>query len=136
MFSYIEYEPDFLKTVETFKQQSAISEEVTIEVIPSKNGQLQYLFCRDSDNYAWIGQIENLSQIKSTGLRQQWVDGGDLVTTRWQYRKEAGGFGSQRHPTHSHYVDMFPKYLSKMPVIKDYYKKRNITPPVGFEGMI
>ena len=136
VFDNSQDEPDFLKTVETFTQQSAISEEVTIDVIPSKDGNLQYLFCRDSENYVWIGQIENLSAIQSTGLRQQWVDGGDLVTTRWQYRKEAGGFGSQRHPTHSHYVDMFPKYLSKMPVIKDYYKKRNITPPVGFEGMI
>ena len=135
-FTVADQAPDFSKLVATFRQRSAVSGEITIEVIPSKDGNLQYIFCRDPQNFVWIGQIENLSEIKSVGLRKEWVDGGDLVTTRWQYHQESGGFGGESHPRYSHYVDMFPNYLSKMSVIKDYYRQRGITPPAGFKWMI
>jgi hypothetical protein len=52
------------------------------------------------------------------GVRQNWIDAGDIDTPVDEYRSQDGGYGVE--VGRGQYVDMFPKYLSKIPLISDY----------------
>lgn len=121
-------EPNFKELKTNWKQKTALYGEITIEVYSSNRGNLNYMFCRDSNKRVWIGGIEDTSKIGSTGLRKKWIDGGCLTTPAYEYRKQSGGYGNEHYQNIDHpeyvdiYVDMFENYLSKIPVIQNYLK--------------
>lgn len=114
-----EDEPEFSRLISSAQQKSANYGMVIMEVFLSKNGQYRYLFCRDGENRAWIGGIENDSPYQPVGLRKNWIKAGDLVTSAYDYASQAGGYGNY-DKTNGHYVDMFKKYLSKVKLIRQY----------------
>ncbi len=122
--------PDFSMPITGWKQKSSLYGDVKVEVFNSKDGRYSYMFCKDSQGRAWIGGIEdNASEIKSTGLRSKWVDGGSLATPAYEYNTlsadQTGGYGSDalRAGQHGEYADMFENYLSKIQVIKEYLSR-------------
>lgn len=113
--------PDFSRMLASWDQDTTIyqNQKVKVEVFPSKDGQFKYLFCRDSKNRAWIGGVENGSEVTSLGVRKSWVKAGDLTTPAFEYGNYAYGYGNQ-NMRNGNYVDMFQNYLSKVPVIQEY----------------
>jgi len=112
-------EPEFSRLIAAARQQSAIYGTITLEVFLSRNGQYRYLFCRDEENRAWIGGIENDSPYQPVGLRKNWIKAGDLCTSAYEYKSQEGGYGNY-DKTKGNYVDMFDKYLSRVDIIKRY----------------
>ncbi len=119
-----ESSPDFSNRISAWKQKSNLYGEYSIEVFSSKDGKLKYMFCRDSKGRAWIGGIEDDSELQSTGLKKSWINGGDLTTPAYEYKSQDGGYGN-RKLSKSGYVDMFENYLSKSPLIQEYLKSRS-----------
>lgn len=111
-----------------WKQNSDIYGEIEMEAVPSMDRKLTYVFCKDKLNRVWIGSIENDSEIQSTGLRREWVQPGDLATPAFEYAEQAGAYGNLKVKS-GQYVDMFEKYLSKIPIIRDYCGVRGIPLP-------
>ncbi len=115
--------PDFSTLIDSWSQHSRLYGDVTVSVFPSKDLSLRYMVCRDWRGRAWIAGVENDSPIESTGLRKSWVDAGDIATPAYEYQfpgvDQTGGFGNP-NLRKGLYVDMYEKYLSKMPLIQEY----------------
>ena len=114
--------PNFSHQIASIQQTTDLYGLITIDVYESNDKNLQYMFCRDSENRAWIGGIEDVSaenKIQSVGLRKSWVDAGDLTTPAYEYDTQKKGYGNTDN-TNGSYVDMFENYIKKIPVIKEY----------------
>lgn len=122
-FTNPESAPDFTKRLVQWEQETDLYGKVEIEVFSSKDGKLKFMFCRDEMGRAWIGAIEDDSELGSTGLKRSWVDAGDLITPAYEYDNETGGYGNPQR-RNGQYVDMFEKYVSKIPIIQEYLKLR------------
>jgi len=118
--------PDFSKLITSWEQETALYGKIVIEVFPSKDGRLEYMFCRDSSGKIWIGGIQDNSKIQSTGLRETWISGGNLTTPAFEYEDLAGNFGNDKEKI-GPYVDMFKNYLSRVPVIREYIESKKIS---------
>ncbi len=87
------------------------------------------MFCRDKNNRAWIGGIENNSPIRTIGLRERWISGGDLTTPAYEYSqmiKDEDVLYANQNMRKGKYVDMFEQYLSKAPIIQDYLASQKV----------
>ncbi len=115
--------PDFDTVIRTWEQFSPIYGQVTVETYKSINGEYEYMFCQDKNNRVWIGACDTSTHIGSTGLREKWVDIGDLSTPAFQYKQEADKYGNPEM-TNGCYVDMYKNYLSKVPLIKEYLRHK------------
>lgn len=118
--------PDFSKLLTSWEQKSNLYGKVTAEVFPSKDGELKFMFFRDTKGRAWIGGIEDNSEIGPTGLKKSWVFGGDLVTPAYEYDDITEGYGNEKMRK-GHYVDMYENYLSKIPNIKRYQRNKSVS---------
>lgn len=118
--------PDFSRPILTWKQITEQYGAIDVEVYPSADGTLQYMFCRDRKDRAWIAGIENAtSEITSVGLRRNWVNGGDLTTPAYEYETQVGKSEYANYADgKGHYVDMFQNYISKIPVIQEYLETK------------
>lgn len=80
-----------------------------------------YLFVRTADQRAWIAGIDNTSPITPIGLREQWVNGGDLVTPAFEYYTErtdhTGGYANTALQR-GNYADMYKHFLQHVPLIQ------------------
>lgn len=115
--------PDFSKLLTSWEQGTSLYGQVIIEVFPSKDGKLKFMFCKDSIGRSWIGGIEDDSEIQTTGLKKSWIEGGDLATPAYEYKTgrtdQTGGYGNDKMEKYP-YVDMYENYLKKIPVIHAY----------------
>jgi len=120
-----EQSPDFSKLLTSWEQKTSVYGQVAVEVFPSRDGLLKFMFCKDADGRVWIGGVEDNSEIQSTGLKKSWIEGGDLATPAFEYKFEeidyTGGYGNDKM-RHGNYVDMYENYLKKIPVIQEYLK--------------
>jgi hypothetical protein len=113
--------PDFTKVVTSWREHSSLYGDIDIEVFGSQDGELNYMFCKDKNNRAWIGGIETNTPIQSTGLHKSWVDGGDMSTPAYEYMTMVGDSKYANYEMENgHYVDMFKNYLSWSPLIQRY----------------
>ena len=111
--------PDFSRFVMGWKQETSQYGQINVDVFESGNGKYQFMFCSDIMGRAWIGGVEDDSEIKSVGLRRNWITAGDLATPAFEYDSQSGGYGNNGLRRGS-YVDMFENYLSRVPVIQEY----------------
>lgn len=115
--------PNFDRIIMSWEQQTDLYGKVLMEVFPSEDGSLIYLLCSDESGRAWVGGIEEEGEVQSTGLKKNWITGGDLTTPAFEYLQQSGGYGN-KDLTKGGYVDMFKDYLSKVPLIQDYIESR------------
>lgn len=128
--------PNFGKLVSSWKQASSVYTKagetegiIEIELYESEDGSLRYMFCNDELGRAWLSGIETTGPVGSTGLRKEWIEGGDINTPAFEYAQESGGFGNPNLRKDG-YVDMFKNYVSKIPLIQEYLLHRQkIKPP-------
>ncbi len=114
-----EQSPNFAKRLTSWKQDTDIYGTVYIDVFASNDGKLKFMFCNDSLGRAWIANVEDDSEIQTTGLKKNWVHAGDLTTPAYEYLEMSHGYGNTDMIS-GYYVDMYQNYLSKMDVIKEY----------------
>jgi len=113
--------PDFNNLVDSWRQNMGIYGHVKVDIFDSNDKLLKYMFCKDRFNRVWIPHIElNNSKIQSCGLKENWVGAFNLMTPASEYYRQTGsdGYGGSR--IDNDYVDMYEKYLSKIPVIEQY----------------
>jgi hypothetical protein len=73
----------------------------------------------------WFGGAEvKGSRINSCGLRQDWAQLGDFSTPLIEYKQQADGYG-QFEPRVPGHMNMWQDYLSKIPVIKRFLRRRH-----------
>ena len=116
-----EQSPDFSKLLTSWEQKTSVYGQVAVEVFPSRDGLLKFMFCKDAAGRVWIGGVEDNSEIQSTGLKKSWIKGGDLVTPAFEYTSQTGGYGNEKMRNRN-YVDMYENYLKKIPIIQEYLK--------------
>lgn len=114
-----EKSPDFSEKITGWKTKNDKYGIIYIDVFASKDKKWRFMFSNDSLGRAWIAGIENDSEILSTGLRTSWVNAGNLTTPAYEYTSQAGMYGD-RKLINGNYIDVYNKYLSKIPVIKEY----------------
>ncbi len=110
--------PDFSKLITGWKSENRTYGKITYKAFFSNDNQFIYTFCKDKIGRVWVGSIENHSKIQSTGLRETWIDGGDLTTPAYEYAEKAGDYGNNDLRL-GNYVDMYKNYLSKVWVINE-----------------
>ena len=112
--------PDFAAQLAEWQQDSDLYGNITMRAYASQNGDYKYIFCTDRQNRSWVGAVENNAQITSTGVRESWVNGGDLLMPLYEYASQACGYGGRSEG--GHYVEMWQNYLSKTPVIRQFHE--------------
>jgi len=128
--------PNFNKPLAEWQQYSPLYQgDITIKVYPSYDEQRYYLMCKDKLGRCWMGGVEDISAITSTGLHQQWIDAGDLTTPAFEYREQANGYGDL-DLSNGNYVDMFNNYLRRIPVIKEYAAREAITDATTIDELL
>lgn len=127
VFFDLEEAPDFTQALTSWQQDSPVYGHVYVELYPSKNGKYRYMMCRDSNGRVWVGGIEHPSEVHSTGLYSLWVNAGVLSTPAFEYWHQAGDNGNPDivGGLKNEYVDVFTKYLSKIPMIIEYCEVLN-----------
>ena len=86
------------------------------------------MFCRDKVGRVWVGGVESEGEIRTTGLRDQWVSAPFLTTPAFEYASMSEGYGNPklRSEEYGEYIDMFENYLSKIPIIQEYLTRRGL----------
>ncbi len=115
--------PDFEQVEGRYASNSALAGATQTEVFRSKDGKKNWLFCMDSQGRSYVGGIEVNSPITSTGLRQEWMHGGDMVTPLYEYESQTDGYGDPEDAKRN-YRGMWKYYLSRVPVIREYVEGR------------
>jgi hypothetical protein len=117
-----EESPNFTNLLGSWTQKTNMYGEISVEVYESNDKTLNYLLCKDIRGRVWIGGIQEIGEMTSTGLQKNWVLGGDLTTPAFEYGgRQTGGYGNDKI-SYGSYVDMFENYISKIPVIQEYLR--------------
>lgn len=119
--------PDFQQKIAEFTIEVADIGAATVEGFCSHDGQYNWLFCQDAKGRVWIGAVEAISPITSTGLRRDYLMMGDLMTPLYEPTSQAGIYGD-RNDTKGARQCMWNNYLSNIPLIQEYlrYKEKTL----------
>ncbi len=112
------YLPDFRHEKMEWKSESGLYGSLTNRVYESLNKGIKYTMSEDAQGRVFISSIETAGKITSTGLRKEWVSGGDLVTPLYEYASQDGGYGDP-NDVRGKYRSMWKNYF-----IEDAANKR------------
>lgn len=116
--------PNFAQATARFTTYSILTGQVGADSFASNDTQAIWLFCSDEWGRAWLGNIEIVSPLTSTGCRRDWMTAGDLATPIYEYSTQAAGYGDPSD-TRKGLVGMWNQYLSKIPLLQEYIAWRN-----------
>ena len=115
-------EPNFRNLLDYYVMHTDMYGKVTVRQFPSMDDSLRYLMFEvgeGNNKKAWVGGMEMNAPITSTGLKSEWISTGDIATPLFEYQTMTGGYGVP-DGRNDGYEDMWPKYLSQMPIVKKY----------------
>ena len=93
--------------------------------VDSMNKKVRYAMLMNDEGKVWFGGAEvKGSRINSCGLRQDWAQLGDFSTPLLEYKQQADGYGDVSTKVAGH-VDMWHGYLSRVPMIKSFLRRRH-----------
>ncbi len=115
--------PNFQAFVNKFTSYSILAGQVSAESFQSHDGQAIWLFCSDDWGRAWVGNIETISPVTSTGCRRDWMAAGDMVTPLYVPSTQSANYADP-NDTRKGLVGMWNQYLSKIPVIREFCAQR------------
>ena len=118
-----ELAPNFQAFVNKFTTYSILAGQVNAESFRSADGQAIWLFCSDDWGRSWLGNIEIVSPLTSTGCRRDWLSAGDLATPLYVTSAQAANYGDA-NDTRKGLVGMWNQYLSKIPVLQEFLTHR------------
>lgn len=110
--------PDYSQEPDVFFLRSNIQGKVKASVLPSQNGQQDFMFCQDEEGRTWLGGIFDRSEdVNSFGVKKQAVSAEVLTSPAIDY--------DGAHPQHQgeiaagRYAD-FTAFTHKLPVVADF----------------
>ncbi len=115
--------PNFQNNIVRFATYSMLAGQVAVNGFMANDGQLVWSFCNDDWGRAWLGNVEVVSPMTSTGCRRDWMTAGDLATPLYEYSTQAGNYGDP-NDTRKGLVGMWNQYLSKIPLLQEYVQWR------------
>lgn len=118
------YMPDFQKFVDHFTTYSILAGPVQVSGFRSQDDQLIWMFCSDEYGRTWIGSIEVVSPITSTGCHEHWSQPSDITTPLYEYNNQASNYGDP-NDVRKGMTGMWNQYLSKIPLIQAYLNWKN-----------
>lgn len=124
MYTDVLIAPNFDHMTGEFDMQSEIYGDAKIRTFDSNDGRLSWSIIEDSQGRACVGSIQMKSKISSTGLRQNWVNGGDFTMPLYEYNKQSYNLGDSEDQK-GNYTCMWKNCLSRMPIIKAYKGRGN-----------
>lgn len=116
--------PNFQEFVGNFATYSILAGIVQVNAFRSYDGSAIWLFCSDEYARTWIGGIEIISPLTSTGCRKTWAAGGDLLTALYETSTQAGGYGDP-NDLRKGMVGMWNRYLSNVTLIREFLEWKN-----------
>lgn len=116
--------PNFSATTMQFTTYSILAGQLNADAFTSNDTSAIWLFCSDEWGRAWLGNIEIVSPLTSTGCRRDWMSAGDLATPLYEYSTQAANYGDPSD-TRKGLVGMWTQYLSKIPLLQEYIAWRN-----------
>lgn len=123
-----EQSPDFSHRIGSWEQESSLYGTLHMESFVSHDKKFIFTFCTDNDGRSWLGNIEDNSDILTTGLKKTWIHAHDLTTPLYEYKTgtidQTGGYGNDEI-RNGPYVDMYVNYVRKIPVIAEYSTHRH-----------
>lgn len=113
--------PDFSRELMSWQDVDGNAKRVFM----SRNGQLKYEFLTNKKGASCLALIECANtKINSFGLHNQFVQTGDFTTPLYEYRRQTKGaetiYGDLDDCFSDSYCGMWRKYLSQIPVIREY----------------
>lgn len=114
-----EMAPNFGAKLAGFQTYSILAGQVRVEAFASNDGRVNWVFCSDDWRRTWIGNIEVVSEMTSTGCYKAWLQAGDMVTPLYEYSAQTGGYGDTTD-VRKGVVGMWNLYLSRIPLIQQY----------------
>jgi hypothetical protein len=115
--------PDTSKILASWQQPHPVYGSVRVDLIPSVDDTLQYTYLSDEEKRSWIGGVDDITApIRSSGIRQGWVNLGAAGAPANEYNSQAGIYGGE--DIVGSYVDVYDKFLSKVPLIKEYVEMK------------
>ncbi|MFC1640467.1 hypothetical protein ACFL2D_00280 [Patescibacteria group bacterium] len=123
-FENKEQEPDLTVKLAEWSHDTQLYGRVKNEVYPSQDGNLLYVFSSDAVGRTWISSIEKQSEMTSMGIRKDWVSGEYLTTPAYEYMDTVPYKYHNFNDVNGDYIDVFEKFLSKIPIIKKYVEMK------------
>lgn len=115
--------PDFSKPTRSFTLQTEVQGEVKASVVPSRDGQKNYMFCQDKEGRAWVGGVfPASSEVNSFGVNKTWIHGGPLTSPALDYAGSQRSDFAKGH-VQGNYFDYSP-YTNKLPVVVEFLQSQ------------
>lgn len=117
--------PNYAETLDTWVQtRQDYDGNVAVEVVPSHDGTVHYMFMTDNAGRVWLGGADIVTApVRPNGLRQGYIDLGNAAKPAMEKRDQAGDFGIEISAYGP--VDIYQKFLSQVPLIKQYVDSRS-----------
>lgn len=116
-----EEKPDFSREIDSWEENTHLYGKIKVSVFHSKNSKIRYTFCEEASGKVWIGGIELVNaSLLDNGMRETWVERGDLTTPSYEYYDQAGEYKNNKDQKDFTYTDVYKNYLSHIPIIKEY----------------
>lgn len=118
--------PNYTEVLDAWEQVTPThSNSVRIEIVPSHDGTVHYMYITDNEGRVWLGGADDVTApVRPNGLRQGYIDLGAAAKPAMEKRNQAGAFGVE--VTKYGPVDVYQKFLSRVPLIKDYVDSRSL----------
>jgi hypothetical protein len=120
--------PNFGSISGIFESENSIIGKYKCYVVPSNDNSFEYLFCVDTLNRVWIGNLEvKKAKINDVGVRERWA--ANICVPLYDYcskkHNQCGGFEDLDDipASSSHYAGLWKNYLSKIPMIIEFRQK-------------
>lgn len=111
--------PDFSVVQDAGKTYSPQYGAIHMHEVTSLDGEWRYVFSENSDGQVWLSHAEDITApINTVGLRKSYPQLGVLYTPPHEYKSQAGDFASREIPG-TDYVDVYDKFVSRLPIIQD-----------------
>lgn len=114
--------PNFQSTIAKYQITTALTGATRAISFPSLDRQTSWLFYSDPNHRSWIANIETNSPITSTGCRREWLLPTDIATPLYESSLLADGYGDNHDTRPGNFVNMWPNYLSKIPLLQQFTK--------------
>lgn len=113
--------PNFSRHTDTWTIDTPTYGRIEVEIFPSNDHELNYMFCRDSKGRTWIAGIDVAdSPIKTMGLRKTIFNSRLLTIPVFEYSSTFEAKKYEAPSITTYYSDMWPVFHSKLPVIQRY----------------
>lgn len=115
--------PNFEKPPRVFKLKSNVQGEVKASVVPSKNGNHDFLFCEDKDGRSWVGGVFAKDQeLTSFGTNKTFLEAGQLTDPALDYVDANRNYDYRGEHVTGRYFD-YSEFTHALPAVAEFRRR-------------